>query len=62
MPPASSNERTELNNQWLQGLAELLRNETAANILHSIKLPLDAQNKTMVQPYDGKSCSRDSST
>jgi hypothetical protein len=62
MPLAGNDEVIELNNDMLQGLAELLRNETAANILHSIKLPPDVQNKTMVKPYDGKSCSRGSST
>jgi hypothetical protein len=61
IPPAGGSEETQLNNDMLQGLAELRRNETAANILHSKLLP-DVQNQTMVQPYDGKSCSKDSST
>jgi hypothetical protein len=62
MKPAGLGEMTELNSDMLQGLAELLQNETVANILHSIKLPLDDQSKIMLQPYDGKSCSEHSST
>jgi len=52
MPLVGGDEMIEMYNDMLQGLAELLRNKTAANILHSIKLPPDLQNNTMVKPYD----------
>jgi hypothetical protein len=56
-PYAGKNDFLELNTAMLLGVAELLRNETARNILHSIKLAESPPNKPKMMPRsDGKSC------
>ena len=39
----------------LQGLAELLQNKTAADILHNIQLPKNVTDELRLLPGDGKS-------
>jgi hypothetical protein len=54
---AGKNYKLELNNDMLLGIAELLRNETARNILHSIKL-LERPRENLMPSSNGK-CTAD---
>jgi hypothetical protein len=53
--PFVKNTYRDLNTDMLFGVAELLRNETAGNILHSIKLLKSTQKIPAKLPIDGKS-------
>jgi hypothetical protein len=55
-PYASTKDLVELNSEMLQGLAELLLNKTAINILHNIRLPKNATEVMRLLPGDSKSC------
>jgi hypothetical protein len=54
-PYASSKNMVELNSDMLQGLAELLQNKTATDILHNIRLPKNATEVMRLLPGDSKS-------
>jgi len=51
-PYASSQNMTELNSDMLVGVAELLRNKTATDILHSIPLPKNTTEVMRLLPGD----------
>ena len=54
-PYASHKDMVELNSDMLQGLAELLRNKTATDILHNIRLPKNTTEAMRLLPGDSKS-------
>ena len=53
-PGTSKNELLDMNEEMLLAVAELLQNDTAVGILHSIKLPEKTEFDMFLPPRDGK--------
>jgi hypothetical protein len=53
-PRTSKNEVLDMNKEVLLAVAELLRNDTAVGILHSLKFPEKTEFDMILPPRDGK--------